>query len=62
MLTTEYDQKKSDIRKKIKEEEARWRNVPGERPNAHRRIQTPEDGLEKLELQYAQQLEKKSGT
>ncbi len=59
MLDNEYRRKKSELQEKIKVEQARWRNVPGERPDAYRQIRALEDLLEKLEVQYAQDLEHK---
>ncbi len=59
MLETEYRQRKSEIQARIREEQARWKNVPGERTDAHVQILALEDQLEKLELQYSQDLEKK---
>ncbi len=59
MLENEYRQKKSELQRKIKDEQARSRNVRGERPDAYRQIRALEEQLEKLELQYSQDLEKK---
>ncbi len=59
MLDSEYKQKKSELQRKIKDEQARWRNVLGERPDAYRQIRALEGQLEKLELQYSQDLERK---